>query len=151
MLVCFCGLTSDWMLTEASVRGDYMAFSWEFILHLELILSGREHIMGTVASYVTHSALSMMRGCDNCSLLIGQQLPLRLPKREKKNHAILFALCSLYIWLSWDIKDIKAAGLSVSEGWQCVTAADPWSSLMMLFWVEGVSWLKRLSLWVHRD
>lgn len=54
-----------------------MAFSWELILHLEVILAG-EHIMGTVASHVTHRALKMMTGCDNCSLLIGWRLPSRL-------------------------------------------------------------------------
>ena len=74
---CFCRwscvfglLTCDWTLIEASVRSDYMAFSWELILHLEVVLAG-EHIMGTVASHVTHRALKMMTGCDNCSLLIG--------------------------------------------------------------------------------
>lgn len=35
----------------------------------------------------------------------------------------MFALRLLYIWLSWNIKDIKVAGLSLSEGWECVTAA----------------------------
>lgn len=62
-----------------------MVFSWELILHLEVILAG-EHIMGTVASHVTHRALKMMTGCDNCSLLIGWRLPSRLSREggEKK-------------------------------------------------------------------
>lgn len=126
---CFCRwlcvfglLTCDWTLIEASVRSDYMVFSWELILHLEVILAG-EHIMGTVASHVTHRALKMMTGCDNCSLLIGWQLPSRLSgaggekrmEKKLKNHTA-FVLQSPYIWLSWDIKDIKMAGLSPSEG-----------------------------------
>lgn len=100
---CFCRwlcvfglLTCDWTLIEASVRSDYMVFSWELILHLEVILAG-EHIMGTVASHVTHRALKMMTGCDNCSLLIGWRLPSRLSreggrkkngKKTKKPHSV---------------------------------------------------------------
>lgn len=51
-------LTCDWTLIEASVGSDYMAFSWELILHLELIYSGGEHIMATVQSCHTQSTLN---------------------------------------------------------------------------------------------
>lgn len=50
---CFLRL----LTAEASVRCNYMAFSWGLILHLELILSERGHIMGAVASHFTHVAL----------------------------------------------------------------------------------------------
>lgn len=84
-----------------------MAFSWEFILHLELILSGREHIMGTVMLH-TWDVITA-----HCSLADSY---LQLFPGEEKKHTDMFALHSLYIWLSWDIKDIKVTGLSLSEG-----------------------------------
>lgn len=119
LCVCFRVLTSDWTLIKASVRSDYMAFSLELIVHLELFLSGRQHLMGSVASHLTHGSLLMMGGCNNCSLQIGWVLPSRSPRRTKK-HTLVFVLLSLHIWLSWDITDIKVARLALSEEWVCI-------------------------------
>lgn len=67
----FSELTGDWTLIKTSVSSDYMAFSLDMIAHLDLLSSGREHLMGSVSSPLALGAHLTMGGRDNCSLQIG--------------------------------------------------------------------------------
>lgn len=123
LCVCFRVLTSDWTLIKASVRSDYVAFSLELIVHLDLFLSGREHLMGSVASHLTHGSLLMMGGCDNCSLQIGWVLPSRSPRRTKTTYTCVCVTVTAYLAILGHYRHKSGSACSIWRMSVYITAA----------------------------
>lgn len=141
MVVCFQSpdrwLDANRGICQESLYSIFM----RLILHLELILSGREHIMGTVASHVTHTE-DFKRAEDvitvHCWLVDSylQGCP------EKKNHTTMFVFWSLYIWLSLRHKRHKSGWALSFWRMRVCNSSEPPSSLMMVL-VERMSWSKQ--------